>query len=64
MGTKVLEVEISNALHSRLYKIVPDPAYLWKNRKEPDYKAIERAVEVALTRFLDDLENRARARRW
>lgn len=62
MPKKVLEVEISSTLHDKLYKIVPDPNYLFRNQEESAYKAIERAVEVALTRFLENLENRARAR--
>lgn len=63
MGMKKLEVEISDTLHDRLYRVVPDPALLWRNRGETAYRAVERAVEAALKRFLDDLENNAKARR-
>jgi hypothetical protein len=62
MEKKILEVEISVILHNRLYKIVPDPAYLWRNKNEPAYRAVERAVESALTQLLDELESRANAR--
>ena len=62
MGKKTLEVEITDTLHDRLLRIVPDPIYLWRNRKEQAYRAVERAVESALTQFLDNLENRAKAR--
>jgi hypothetical protein len=62
MGTKMLQVEISDTLYDRLHRVAPDPSMLWRNRHEPAYRAIERAVEVALKRFLDDLESRARAR--
>ena len=59
---KKLEVEISDTLHDKLYSVVPDPAMLWRNRGETAYRSVERAVETALKRFLDDLENRARTR--
>ena len=62
MGKKMLQLEISETLNDRLYRIVPDPVYLWRNRKEPAHKAVERAVEFALTQFLNNLESRARAR--
>ena len=60
---KKLEVEISDTLHDRLYRVAPDPSVLWRNRGETAYKAVERAVEVALKRFLDQLEDKARERR-
>lgn len=62
MGTKTLQVDISDALHDRLHRVGGDPAMLWRNRREPAYRAIERAVDAALKRFLDDLESRAKAR--
>lgn len=62
MGKKTLEVEISDVLQDRLYRIVPDPSFLFRNRKEPAYRAVERAVELTLTQFLDNLESRAKAR--
>ena len=62
MGTKMLQVEISDTLYDRLHTIVPDSAMLWRNRGEPAYRAVERAVEFALNQFLDNLESRARAR--
>ena len=63
MIMKKLEVEISDTLHDRLYKVVPDPAMLRRNRRETAYRAIERAVEAALKHFLDDLENNAKVRK-
>lgn len=62
MGTKVLNVEISDTLHDRLYKVAPDPVMNWRNTRETAYRAVERAVEAALAQFLDNLENRAKAR--
>ena len=62
MGKKMLKVEISDTLHDRLYKIVPDPTFLWRNKGETAYRAVDRAVELALTQFLDNLESRAKAR--
>jgi len=63
MGMKKLEVEISDTLHDRLYRVVPDPALLWRNSGETAYKAVERAVEAALKNFLGDLENKAKVRK-
>jgi len=63
MGMKKLEVEISDTLHDRLYRVVPDPALLWRNSGETAYKAVERAVEAALKNFLDDRENKAKVRK-
>ena len=60
MGMKKLEVEISDILYDRLYKFVPDPAFLWRNSGETAYRAVERAVEAALKRFIDDLEKKVR----
>lgn len=62
MGKKKLDVEISDALHERLYRVVPDSAFLFRNRGETAYRAVERGVEAALVQFLDNLENRAKAR--
>jgi len=58
MGIKKLEVEISDTLHDRLYKVVTDPAFSWRNSGETAYRAVERAVETALKRFIDDLEKK------
>ncbi len=62
MGKIILQVEISDTLNDRLYRIVPDPVFLFRNKDEPGHRAVERAVEFALTQFLDNLENRAKAR--
>jgi len=63
MAMKKLEVEISDTLHDRLYRVVPDPALLWRNSGETAYRAVERAVQAALKNFLDDLENKAKVRK-
>ena len=63
MGMRKLEVDISATLHDRLYRVATDPAILWRNRGETAYRAVERAVEAALERFLDDLENKAKVRK-
>ena len=63
MGMKKLEVDISTTLHDRLYRVATDPAILWRNRGETAYRAVERAVEAALKRFLDDLENKSKGRK-
>lgn len=60
MGTKVLNVEISGTIHDRLYKIAPDPVIKQRNAGETACRSVERAVEVTLTKFLDDLENRVK----
>lgn len=63
MRMKKLEVEISDTLYDRLYRVVPNPALLWRNSGETAYRAIERAVEAALKNFLDDFENKAKVRK-
>ena len=63
MGMKKLEVDISDVIHDRLYRVVPNPTYLWRNSEETAYRAVERAVESALKRFLDDLENKTKQRK-
>jgi len=58
MGTKKLEVEISETLYNRFYRVVVDKEGPWRSRKEQAYKAIRTAVEVALEQFLNYLESR------
>jgi hypothetical protein len=62
MGKKTLDVEISEAIYERLYRVVPDPVFLFRNSRETAYRAVERGVEDALTQFMDNLEKRAKAR--
>jgi len=56
MGKKLLTVEISEELYNRFYSVVQPKGGPWRSRREAAYKAIESAVEIALTRFLDSLE--------
>ena len=58
MGTKTLQVEISEALYDRFYRVVTEKGGRWrsKNKKDAAYKAFQTAIEVALERFLDSLE--------
>ena len=58
MGTKILEVEISDTLYNRFHRVVMDKEGPWRGRKEQAYKAIRAAVEVALEKFLNSLEAR------
>jgi hypothetical protein len=60
MGTKILQVEISDVLHDRFYKVVTEKGGKWRsrNKKEAAYKAVQSAVEIALKGFLDSLESR------
>ncbi len=53
MATRLLNVEISEQLHDRLYRVVGTKL---KGSKETYAKAMQSAVEVALSRFLDGLE--------
>jgi len=57
MGTKILEVEISDALYDRFFRLVMDKKGPWRGRREQAYKAIRTAVEVALEKFLNSLES-------
>ena len=59
MGTKMLEVEISDTLYNRFYRAVMDKEGPWRGRREQAYKAIRAAVEVALDQFLNSLESRS-----
>jgi hypothetical protein len=58
VGTKKLEVEISNTLYDRFYGTVITKKGPWRGRKEQAYKATHTAVEAALEEFLDSLENK------
>ncbi len=58
MGTKILEVEISDTLYDRFHRVVMDKEGPWRGRKEQAYKAIRAAVEVALEKFLNSLESK------
>ena len=52
MGTKLLTVEVSEELYDRFIQYVNGK---WR-AKEPGYRAVYSAVEVALTDFLDSME--------
>lgn len=58
MGTKKLQIEISDTLYDRLYRVVTDKKGRWRGSKQPAYKAIQTAVEAALQEFLNSLESK------
>ena len=53
MATRLFTVEISEQLHERFHRVVGTKL---KGSKETYAKAMQSAVEAALTRFLDSLE--------
>lgn len=53
MGTKKLMVDIPEELHDRFFEYVINK---FKAKPEPGYKAINTAVEIALTDFLERME--------
>ncbi len=55
MGTKILQVEISDNIYDRFYESVTEPSGIWrsKDKKETAHSAFRSAVEVALKEFLD-----------
>ena len=59
MGTKMLQVEISETLHKRFYEVVTKKGGKWRSndKKETAHKALQSAVEVALERFLSSLDD-------
>jgi len=58
MGTKVLQVEISDTLYQRFYEVITKKGGKWRsnNKKETAHKAIQSAIEVALEKFLSSLD--------
>jgi len=58
MGTKKLQVEISETLYDRFYRVVTDKRGGWRGSKQPAYKAIQTAIEAALQEFLTSLESK------
>ena len=61
MATKTLTVEISEDLYGKLLSVVTEKGGLWRSRrpKETFEKAFRSAVEVALSKFLEDLEGKS-----
>ncbi len=55
MGTKKLDVEISETLYNRFRESVTEPGGIWRGnyKKETAYSAFQSAVEEALKEFLD-----------
>lgn len=53
MGTKKLMVDIPEELYDRFFEYVINK---FKAKPEPGYKAINTAVEIALTDFLERME--------
>ncbi len=56
MGTKMLQVEISDTLYDRFNSVVREKGGRWRGKKEAAYKAFQTAVEVAIEEFLNSLE--------
>ena len=56
MGTKILTVEISDILYDRFDSVVREKGWRWRGKNEAAYKAFQTAVEVALEKFLNSLE--------
>ncbi len=61
MGMTKLQVEISDTLYQRFYEMVTKKGGKWRsnNKKETAQKAVQSAVEVALEKFLDSLDNQS-----
>jgi len=61
MGMTKLQVEISDTLYQRFYEMVTEKGGKWRsnNKKETAQKAVQSAVEVALEKFLDSLDNQS-----
>lgn len=55
MGTKKLDVEISDTLYDRFHRDVTEAGGIWrsKDKKETAQSALQSAMEVALKEFLD-----------
>jgi len=64
MGTKILQVEISDTLYDKFHRSVTEPGGLWrsKDKKETAQSAFQSAVEVALKEFLDSRDKKRTAR--
>ena len=62
MGTKVLQVEISDTLYQRFYEVITKKGGKWRsnNKKETAQKAVQSAVGVALERFLSFLDDQSK----
>ena len=62
MGTKMLQVEISDVLYEKFYEVVTQKGEKWRsnNKKETAQKAVQSAVGVALERFLSSLDDQSK----
>jgi len=62
MGTKMLQVEISDVLYENFYEVVTQKGGKWRsnNKKETAQKAVQSAVGVALERFLSSLDDQSK----
>ncbi len=60
MGTRILQVEISDNLYDRFYENVTEAGGIWrsKDKKETAHSAFRSAVEVAPKEFLDLRSNK------
>ncbi len=64
MGTKKLDVGISDVLYDKFYREVTEPEGIWrgKYKKETAQSAFQSAVEVALKEFLDSRDKKRTAK--
>ena len=62
MGTKMLQVEVSDVLYEKFYEVVTKKGGKWRsnNKKETAQKAVQSAVGVALERFLSSLDDQSK----
>ena len=62
MGTKMLQVEISDVLYEKFYAVITKKGGKWRsnNKKETAQKAVQSAVGVALERFLSSLDDQSK----
>lgn len=58
MGKKTFSVEISEELYDKFYRVVVSKEGTWRGKKEQAYKVIDSTVEVAISKFLNDLEKK------
>jgi len=60
MGTKTLQVEISDNLYDRFNRIIREKGGQRRGKNEAAYKAFQTAVEVALEKFFNSLPKDSR----
>jgi len=58
MGTKKLQVEISDTLYDRFYRAATAKKGKWRGSEQSAGKAFQTAVEAALLEFLNSIKNK------